>query len=624
MADSDFSSGSWNAYTINRGNASPGSQYHLGKALTLSGSNYAYHADNNIFDIGGEDIIFSGWYKGTDTDGYLFSKNRNSARGYGLFNNSGCVVVVDGANRFKGDSTTNVSDNLWHFFLIILDESAHTVYVFIDGIYVATATRVTTLGNNTADFVIGGQRTTGDSDGFSITLIGQYDEIMLYRFGANGLYVSGTVGTNGVIRVGTSGGPLIWSDTDSENLVKRLHYSPYSTLTKLGYSSIDDADRTDLVTNGDMEAAVAVVNGTSVGVAVGTGAQSTDQANDGVKSYKYTGDGGTSSSHYFLYRSSANYVLGDWYEFICYIYIPSGNTQLTSFTLRYYNSSLSKFYTGTTVTATDTWTKASVVFKAFNDTPSYIQLINSATQVTSESAYFDSYELKKVGLVARWKMNGDLTDESFNGLDLTGVNDPTYSDNTYINPLMYNSINPHTGTISFWITPDWDGNDGTLRYIYRDQVDANNYFYIAKTAANNLDFVFTNNSTTNTCSYDISDWINGTSYHVACVWSVHTIDGTDYLHLYVNGAEVDNIAVTLGNPQGVEENMDFGQYDKANKADAAIQNFRISHLPYKATITTAEAAGFPQDMSVEYLYNNGTPLLNEVCDEYTGCLIIED
>ena len=509
----------------------------MGKSLTLDGTNQsAFRANETALHPEFDDFMVCGWIKldgdqVASNDIALIGQTKSAATSRWSFdintnNNLDFFVIDESGNTVEtAHNELSLNDGVWHFCVMLIDKGANG-YIYINGDYWKTidASSLTDTITPDANFILS-PNTHGAVGYFD----GDMDEWRYLKFGVNGLYVTGAIGTDGEIRVGDASGPLIWSDTDDENMIKRLYYSPYSSLTSLGYGSIDDADRTE--------------------------------RHDG-------------------YGNVTGLVVGKWYMFVQ----GTGGHDLSG---------------GGILTA-------SGVFEATATTASI-------------SSGDGSDSVKEIGEVARYKFDGDLTDESSNGLDLTGVNTPTYSDNTLINPLMYNSINPHTGTISFWITSDWDGDDGEEHYIYRERYDANNTILIRKHSGNTLQFELNNRGSSQTASYTVSDWNIGESHHVVCTWSVHSLDGTDYQHIYIDGAEVANSTDAIGIPQGVESEMDYGQYDGQSQLDGLITGFQIDHVAWKDTIANAEAAGYPVEMSVEWNYNSGDgnkPIPNE----YTGFL----
>lgn len=97
----------------------------------------------------------------------------------------------------------------------------------------------------------------------------------------------------------------------------------------------------------------------------------------------------------------------------------------------------------------------------------------------------------------------------------------------------YDNLNLNQGTISLWVKPNWNGNDGKNHtIIYSGQDWNNNSFYIQKGEDNNLKFITANNNT-NYLSYpevDISDWKKNEWYHLAFTWNPI---GTK--NIYING-----------------------------------------------------------------------------------------
>lgn len=93
----------------------------------------------------------------------------------------------------------------------------------------------------------------------------------------------------------------------------------------------------------------------------------------------------------------------------------------------------------------------------------------------------------------------------------------------------YGNLDAQQGSIVFWITPEWNGNDGLIHYIFSPYANV----YIAKIAANVLEFSVSAGA--GTISVSTAAWTAGTTYCVVCSWDcVNPIDGTNYMRISVN------------------------------------------------------------------------------------------
>lgn len=102
------------------------------------------------------------------------------------------------------------------------------------------------------------------------------------------------------------------------------------------------------------------------------------------------------------------------------------------------------------------------------------------------------------------------------------IGNPT--DNVYAN------ADPHQGTLSFWITPEWDGDDGLEHRIL-----TLGFGVVRKTTANTLQFRYFDGGTFRTISADVSAWVAGTLYHVVCSYDANNfIDDVNYMRLSLN------------------------------------------------------------------------------------------
>lgn len=91
----------------------------------------------------------------------------------------------------------------------------------------------------------------------------------------------------------------------------------------------------------------------------------------------------------------------------------------------------------------------------------------------------------------------------------------------------YQNFDVNQGSIVFWITPEWNGNDGSLYRIF----DPHDYFRIYKSGDGRLYFSRYTLST----SVDVSSWVAGSTYSVIVRWDNDlTIDGTNKLSISVN------------------------------------------------------------------------------------------
>ena len=95
----------------------------------------------------------------------------------------------------------------------------------------------------------------------------------------------------------------------------------------------------------------------------------------------------------------------------------------------------------------------------------------------------------------------------------------------------YSNFDPYQGSISFWITPEWDGDDGIAHALFYSDAGGSDKFRLIKTNASDLSIGVGDE----TLNVDVSAWVAGTSYHVVVSWDTkNTLDGTNYAAIYVN------------------------------------------------------------------------------------------
>lgn len=121
---------------------------------------------------------------------------------------------------------------------------------------------------------------------------------------------------------------------------------------------------------------------------------------------------------------------------------------------------------------------------------------------------------------------GDYNNDSSHQYDL--VSAPL---GTAINNYFFPNNDTSQGSIIFWVTPEWNGNDGRYHSFYWD-----GYMEVSKSTDNKL-YIMRNGS--GILSQDISTWISGTTYLVIARWdSKNTLDGTNYASLTINNTTV--------------------------------------------------------------------------------------
>jgi len=348
------------------------------QALKLDGNGYASISDASQkgLDMGLSDFMIEGWVKLAST-GRILNKNWDSA-------SNAYIVWIDGTTGkmkagLKDATPTSVSgfisdialnDNTWHYIAIVFDRSGN-LEGFIDGSIESTSVDISTANKSL--------------DNSSEVRIGRYtagflDEIRIWNFGKDGL------------------------PTDYESYISWRYKHPFADISEYdsgAWNGYADADRTELLTNGDMEATNSWTNrGTPT-----TNARSDEQAHGGTYSRKIV----TDAVHEGAYQDITTEV-GKWYEVDGYIYVSAGDAKIGKENTDGSDQVL------TSQATLGEWKEFAVVFQA-TETTSRIFFQSDTT--AASTFYVDDISVKRIGLVAHYKFNGDYTDETSNSNDLT-------------------------------------------------------------------------------------------------------------------------------------------------------------------------------------------------------------
>ena len=148
---------------------------------------------------------------------------------------------------------------------------------------------------------------------------------------------------------------------------------------------------TDMVTNGDNEAALASFD--EDGNTACTTAQSAEQAYAGSNSGKVTLDGSLYHG-YRRYRDTnlSKMVAGKLYKITCWFYLPSGQT-IDAYRLQLYGDANAKQLEGT---ETDSWTSKTAYITVNTSFSCYLLARDAGLAANSDSFYFDDLSIKEV------------------------------------------------------------------------------------------------------------------------------------------------------------------------------------------------------------------------------------
>jgi hypothetical protein len=206
--------------------------------------------------------------------------------------------------------------------------------------------------------------------------------------------------------------------------------------------------------------------------------------------------------------------------------------------------------------------------------------------------------------------------------DGTGVPDKmTIWVGLVVNDFFLENSDPYQGTISFWITPEWDGGDGI-----RHEVLTTDNIGIYKSDTDRLSAYVWDGGGYPGVSVDVSGWTAGTSYHVTFRWdSKNSLDGTNYVCISVNGSHT--FAVTDTIELRVPTNITLGGQTAQYGADAIIEGYRYDRrVWYEDTSGTGEpyyfdASGYIDEIAAAYDAGAGAdPALVEA--SWDGCMCL--
>ena len=159
-------------------------------------------------------------------------------------------------------------------------------------------------------------------------------------------------------------------------------------------------------------------------------------------------------------------------------------------------------------------------------------------------------------------------------LDGSGTPDQiVFSRGSQISDYFYQTFDPRQATIVFWITPEWNGNDGLNHYLFGSQfIDQ---WTVWKSSSNNL--VLTAQGTS--ISVSVSSWVAGTTYCVVARWDrKNPLDGTNYLSLSINDVHTFGSATAPSDYQPATEAA-IGGAPTTLPANAIIEGLTIYRRP---------------------------------------------
>jgi hypothetical protein len=105
-------------------------------------------------------------------------------------------------------------------------------------------------------------------------------------------------------------------------------------------------------------------------------------------------------------------------------------------------------------------------------------------------------------------------------------------------PVDFPALKRTTGLISFWVQPEWNGNDGKVHKLLRIGDPQNNGLVVEKSVRGQLRFVMASPEKLTAARTDVSGWRKGQWHHVAIAW--RSLEGQPFgLALFVDRKQVD-------------------------------------------------------------------------------------
>ncbi|MHA2065288.1 MAG: DUF2341 domain-containing protein, partial [Candidatus Thorarchaeota archaeon] len=199
--------------------------------------------------------------------------------------------------------------------------------------------------------------------------------------------------------------------------------------------------------------------------------------------------------------------------------------------------------------------------------------INTSDSVDPETANFNTTDSTFTENMAKRTAPGPF--------DTAPIIQGSSADNTYdylsttrgtqVSGNFYTKIDSAQGSISLWLTPEWDGNDGYFHTIFKD---SSSQIILQKNTSGNLWLQVGGQNIV----VDVSSWTAGTTYHIVARWDVvNTLDGTNYLSLSIDDSHTFGVTSTPNNnAPGI--NLRIGQ-ETLYPANAIIEGLTIYRRP---------------------------------------------
>lgn len=190
----------------------------------------------------------------------------------------------------------------------------------------------------------------------------------------------------------------------------------------------------------------------------------------------------------------------------------------------------------------------------------------------------------------------------------TGTDSVTYDNGSTLGTGFKQMIDANQGTISVWVTPEWNGNDGLAHYIWDPEGD--NHLALFKNTDNTMTFMMFSSGYSNSTSLavDVSSWVAGTTHLVVVSWdSKNQIDNSGH-NIRMT---IDNVSTFGGNTMGSVQspgNMAFiGTRESTNgPANALLQGLTIYRRVLFTGVGTTSGVDVGNGDEINQIYNSGS------------------
>ena len=146
---------------------------------------------------------------------------------------------------------------------------------------------------------------------------------------------------------------------------------------------------------------------------------------------------------------------------------------------------------------------------------------------------------------------------------------------TQITDDFYDLLDGDQGSIVFWITPEWDGDDGMTHRIITGR--SNSRIAIAKDSTGNLRFY--DRSQSSILTVDVSSWIAGTTYLVVARWDAdNTLNGSHYASISINDVHTYG-GTSFGTTYVADGPLQLSYKDALFSPNALIEGLTIYRRP---------------------------------------------